>query len=366
MKRVLLTIALLCAAAPACDDDDDAAAGNKPTDAATDMAVDKNQSDTGTSVDAGDAAGGDAGSAALEERGRYLVNGVLGCGGCHTSREAGAKPFAGVKCFRDTMPTVDGKGCINSANLTNHSTGLGTRTPTQIKDMLRKGVRPDGKYLFSHMPSYLFANLTDGDADAIVAYLKTVTGVDNMLPANEDPWTDDKRPMAQSPQAVKLEAIPTAPAAADPAAASRGRYLAALSCIECHTPAAADPLAFGFDVARAFEGGRSFTVGAATVVSMNLTPDDTGIKAYSAAGIVKVLKMGIDKDGKRVCSPMRSYAGMTDADANDIANYLLALPPKVNAISMQCSMDVVVDGGTDAGNDGGDAANDVATEAGAD
>jgi mono/diheme cytochrome c family protein len=361
MKKVLLTIALLCAAAPACDDNDDAAPGGKSMDAAVDMAVDKGQPETAPSADAGDASGGDASGTALEDRGRYLVNGVLGCGGCHTSRDTGAKPLAGVKCFRDTMPTVDGKGCINSANLTNHSTGLGTRTATQIKDMLRKGVRPDGKYLFSHMPTYLFANLTDADADAIAAYLKTVAGVDNMLPANEDPWTDDKRPMAQSPQAVKLEAIPTAPAAADPAAAGRGRYLAALACIECHTPTPAHPTAFGFDVARAFEGGRAFTVGAATVTSMNLTPDDTGIKAYSAAGIVKVLKMGIDKDGKRVCSPMRSYAGMTDADANDIANYLLGLPPKMNTIAMQCSMDVVVDGGTDAG-----ATGDAATEAGTD
>jgi mono/diheme cytochrome c family protein len=361
MKRALLTIAFLCATASACDDDT-LDPGNKPKDAATDRPADTTadmtgQSETAPPADTGDGPGGDA-STALEDRGRYLVNGVLGCGGCHTSREPGAKPLAGVKCFRDTMPTVDGKGCINSGNLTNHSTGLGTRTPAQIKDMLRKGVRPDGKYLFSHMPSYLFANLTDADADAIVAYLKAVPGVDNMLPANEDPWTDDKRPMAQSPQVVKLEAIPAVPAGApDPAAAGRGRYLASLACIECHSPPAADPLAFGFDAARAFEGGRSFMVGAATVYSMNLTPDDTGIKSYSAAGIVKVLKMGLDKDGKRVCSPMRSYAMMTDADASDIASYLLALPPKVNALPMQCSMDVLMDGGTDA-------AGDLATEAG--
>jgi mono/diheme cytochrome c family protein len=353
MKRALLTIALLCTAA-ACDDD---TGGNKPTDAATDRPADMaGQSDTAPPADTGDAPAGDA-STALEDRGRYLVTGVLGCGGCHTSREPGAKALAGVKCFRDTMPTVDGKGCINSGNLTNHGTGLGTLTAAQIKDMLRKGLRPDGKYLFSHMPSYLFANLTDADADAIAAYLKTVPGVDNMLPANEDPWTDDKRPMAQSPQVVKLEALPAVPAgAADPAAAGRGRYLASLACVECHSPTAADPTAFGFDAARAFEGGRSFMVGAATVYSLNLTPDDTGIKSYSVAGMVKVLKMGIDKDGKRVCSPMRSYAGMTDADASDIASYLLALPPKVNAIPMQCSMDLLMDGGTD----GSDAAGDTA------
>jgi mono/diheme cytochrome c family protein len=308
---------------------------------------------------AGEVASADGGEpAASAERGKYLVQSVLNCGGCHTSREMGAPVLGGVKCFRDTMTTVAGKGCINSANLTNHETGLKNRTNAQIKDVLRTGLRPDGKYLFSHMPTYLFANLTDVDADSIVAYLRTVPAADNMLPANEDPWTDDKRPAAQSPQPVKLSepsAIPTVPAgAANAESAGRGRYLAALTCIECHTKAPTDPAVDrAFDVALAYQGGKSFTGTMGMVYSFNLTPDDTGIKSFSAADIVKVLKQNRDPMGKGVCSPMRSWPNMTDGDATDIAHYLLALPPKVNMLPMQCAVENS-DAGSDA-SDGGDA-----------
>jgi hypothetical protein len=89
------------------------------------------------------------------------------------------------------------------------------------------------------------------------------------------------------------------------------------------------------------------------VYSFNLTPDDTGIKAFSAADIVKVLKQNRDPMGKGVCSPMRSWPNMTDGDATDIAHYLLALPPKVNMLPMQCAVENS-DAGSDA-SDGGDA-----------
>jgi hypothetical protein len=91
------------------------------------------------------------------------------------------------------------------------------------------------------------------------------------------------------------------------------------------------------DAAKAYEGGREYTVGAMKVYSVNLTPDDTGLKGWSAAGIVKVIKMGLDRNGARICSPMRALPGMTDQDATDIANYLLSLPPKANMIPMQCT-----------------------------
>jgi mono/diheme cytochrome c family protein len=252
------------------------------------------------------------------------------------------KPLAGAVCFRDSMPTVMGKGCLNSANLTNHETGLKNRTDQQIIDMIRTGKRPDGKYLYAPMPTHLFANLTDNDAQAIVDYLRTVPGVDNMLPANEEPWGNDTRPTAQALVPVKLDeanAIPAVGAGA-PAGAANGRYLAALTCIECHTKPLPDAMPTkAFDVTLAFQGGKSFAVtGGGTVYSANLTPDDTGTKGWAPADFVKVLKMGLDREGKKVCPPMRSYATMTDGDATDIGTYLLSLPAKANMIPMQCSM----------------------------
>ena len=358
----LVGVAGLAGAAGCSDEEDQPAdAGRDAPGSTGDTRVDvpaDSPADAPSQVDGADAGGGGDAASALVQRGSYLVGSVLGCGGCHTSRDTGAKPLAGARCWRDTMPTVDGKGCVHTPNLTDHPTGLKTRNDSQIKDLIRGGLRPDGKYLFSHMPSHLFANLTDGDADAIVAYLRTVTGVDNMLPANEDPWLDTMRPSSPALVPVKLsepDAIPlVVPGTANTDSVARGRYLAALTCIECHTKPLADPSATrAFDVGLAYQGGRSFTVGGGMVYSVNLTPDATGLQGWSASDIVKVLKLSLDREGKRVCSPMRAYASMTDGDATDIANYLLALPAKANAIPMQCSMPVPTDGGADGGIDGG-------------
>ncbi len=362
MKRALLPFLVCVAGALAgCDDDPAAGVADGGPDAARNVpAVD---------APAGDAAK-DSGGADPAARGAYLVGSVLGCGGCHTSREMGAKPLAGVTCFRDTMPTVAGKGCINTPNLTNHDTGLRSYNDDQIKELIRKGLRPDGKYLFSAMPTHLFANLTDADVSAIVAYLRTVPGVETTLPANEEPWQDAMRPSSPILVPIKLDeanAIPQVPSgAANAESAGRGRYLAALTCIECHTKPLADPNAtHSFDVSVAYAGGRSFTSGATMVYSVNLTPDQTGTKGWSPADIVKVLKMSLDRDGNRVCAPMRSYASMTDGDATDIANYLLALPAKANAIPMQCSMPATDGGTSDSGSPEAGATDASATDSGA-
>ena len=98
MNRVLLTIAVLCASATGCDHYD-STPSNKPMDAAADRPADvTSQSDKAPPGDTADAATGDA-SSALEDRGRYLVNGILACGGRVERKarvELGAKQIEGV------------------------------------------------------------------------------------------------------------------------------------------------------------------------------------------------------------------------------------------------------------------------------
>jgi mono/diheme cytochrome c family protein len=124
--------------------------------------------------------------------------------------------------------------------------------------------------------------------------------------------------------------------------ARRGRYLAAVTCIECHSPELPMGMADKpYDVSKAFSGGREYTATinmmSRKVYSSNVTPDGTGIAGWTAADIVKVLKMGLDKMGGRTCTPMGTYPAMKDEDATDIANYLLALPAKMNQIPQQCA-----------------------------
>jgi mono/diheme cytochrome c family protein len=356
---VSLTLAL-----PACDDDDDTgspdagmvvgggggggAGGGAGGTGGGGGAAGGGGAPAGVDGGAGDAGGPVLSTAAT--RGRYLANSVFGCAGCHTPRGAMGldmtKLFGGNDCFRD-FDTMDAeKGCIASANLTPHETGIKNRTDQELKDMFLKGERPDGKLLFglhngsAIMPYHLLANMTSADADAIVAYLRSLTPVDHQVKASQPPF--DTRP-TMAVQTVKLTdttAFPEVPAAAANAdSARRGRSLAAIVCVECHSPAAAAGTLAGFDATKTFQGGRMFgPVMGMNVASANLTPDDTGLKGWTTDDIVKVLKMGTDKMGKRVCSPMPSYPNMTDDDAKDIANYLLALPAKQNPVAAMCAL----------------------------
>jgi hypothetical protein len=134
----------------------------------------------------------DAGRTQIE-RGRYIMNTLAACTFCHTPLNPDGtrdltRLFAGVDCFVDIDPTP-GVGCISSRNLTNDPTGLMNATDAQIKNAIKNGVRTDGKTLAPVMPYWVFHNMMDSDVDAIVAYLRTVPGVNHTVQANEPPWS---------------------------------------------------------------------------------------------------------------------------------------------------------------------------------
>lgn len=354
--RYCATALILCLAA--CGDDDDtttdtradstadtadSAGDSAPTDTADDVA------DTALDTDTAD-------PAAQIERGRYLVENVAGCPDCHTPRKAdgsfdGDKKLAGLDCFFDIVPGDDALGCVATANLTNHATGLANRTDQQIKDMFQKGVRPDGKFLVNVMPYWVFGNISDADADAIVAYLRSVPGVDHTVSATQPPLAN---PPAAAP-VVDLDQIPMPRADyPDQEAAMRGRYLAANvgPCLDCHTASTAPGSAEARQWDKAFQGGEGFGRDALglppflpeTVFSVNLTPDATGLQGWTVADVKKVLKEGLSKDGKIVCPPMPAgpggaFGGLSDADATDIAHFVVSLEAKDNAIPNQCAID---------------------------
>ena len=122
---------------------------------------------------------------------------------------------------------------------------------------------------------------------------------------------------------------------ADSAQVERGKYLVKFGgCNDCHTPGyfLGNP-----DTAR-FLGGSDvgFEVpGLGTFVGRNLTPDkDTGLGNWTKEEIITAFQTGVRPDGRVLGPPMpwRSYAGLTQSDANAIADYLRSLPPVHQAI----------------------------------
>lgn len=122
-----------------------------------------------------DAAAADAKQIA---RGKYLVT-LGGCGDCHTPGYFFGKPdMARTLGGSDVGFAIPGLGVFVAPNLApDKETGLGTWTTAQIVAAFTKGERPDGRMLAPIMPWRALANLTQSDALAIVAYLRSLPPV---------------------------------------------------------------------------------------------------------------------------------------------------------------------------------------------
>jgi len=303
-------------------------------------------------------------------RGQYIMNVVGACTFCHTPLlDNGMRDLenllAGVDCFIDLdgpnfIDNKNGTGCLSTRNLTNDETGLKNATDTQIKDAFRNGVRTDGKRLFPLMPYYLFHNMSDDDADAVVAYLRTVPGVSHTVKANEVPFSlyNDDQPSGFTyvPFMTDTE-IPLPIGGANNESAMRGRYLTSSVglCMDCHTPEVA-PFAITLDTTKAFAGGKIFpktqlglvdTTDHAypiQIVTRNLTTDATGLMGWTKDQIKAAIGQGKDRDGNGVCAATHGgltppYAALEPQDLDDIAEYLSLLPPIANdTAAMNCGL----------------------------
>ncbi len=297
-------------------------------------------------------------------RGQYIMNVLGACTFCHTpllpngSRDLD-NLFAGVDCFADLdSPTFadngNGMGCISTRNLTNDATGLKNATDAQIKDAFQNGNRTDGKKIVPLMPFFLFHNMTDDDADAIVAYLRTVPGRNHQVKANEPPFslyndgTVTSLPPLFNTQIVPFTdaEIPMPMVASE--SAMRGRYLATKVglCIDCHS--ATLPGSFlEIDKTKIFGGGRvfnqeqlglidpTFTTYPPAIAARNLSSHSTGLGGWTKAQIKAAIAEGKDRDGKAVCAAthgglISGYAALEPQDLDDIVEYISQLPPVDN------------------------------------
>jgi mono/diheme cytochrome c family protein len=120
---------------------------------------------------------------ALINRGAYLTT-VAGCGDCHTPGHFFGKPDAARLLGGSEVGfEIPGLGFFYGSNLTpDRETGLGRWSEADIIKAIRTGVRPDGRILAPAMPVQNFAKLTDEDARAIAAYLKSLKPVSNKVP----------------------------------------------------------------------------------------------------------------------------------------------------------------------------------------
>ena len=135
------------------------------------------------------------------ERGKYLVT-IASCHDCHTPGYFLGKPdmtrYLGGSDVGFELP---GLGVFHGPNLTpDKETGLGNWTDAQVLAALQTGTRPDGRMLAPIMPWHAFAALTRQDADAIVAFLRSVPPVSHKVPGPFGP--------AEMPTSYVMKIVP--------------------------------------------------------------------------------------------------------------------------------------------------------------
>ncbi len=109
------------------------------------------------------------------ERGRYIVEDVAYCTNCHTPRTTGtnfdrAHWLQGGPLFWQPAHTVP-----NYPQLVPRIGGQPPATDAQMITLLTTGLWTDGKPLRAPMPPF---HMTKEDAEAVLAYLKTIKGAE--------------------------------------------------------------------------------------------------------------------------------------------------------------------------------------------
>jgi mono/diheme cytochrome c family protein len=234
------------------------------------------------------------------EHGRHLVSAVFLCTQCH------GQNLAGSVLFEDTLTAR-----LAPSNLTAGRGGVGQAyTDVDWVNAIRHGIRRDGRPGIA-MLSNVFYPMSDADLGAMIAYLKSMPPVDNVVPPTRLGLLG-RFYVLQTPDVLPAATINhTAPRPSSPApgvTAEYGHYLAGI-CTFCHGPNYA---------------GSSGPRGAA-----NLTPVGD-LAHWTEADFLNTLRTGKTPDGKVLKPdemPWSSLGQMTDDELKAVWLFLKTLPP---------------------------------------
>ncbi|MBL8704998.1 MAG: c-type cytochrome [Rhodospirillales bacterium] len=129
------------------------------------------------------------------KRGEYLAT-IMDCTGCHTPGALIGKPEQARALSGSTIGfAIPALGIFYPPNLTpDRETGLGKWTEGEIVKAVRTGETPSGRTLVPIMPYHSYARLTDADAQALAAYLKSLKPIRHQAPAPTGPQEKPKAP----------------------------------------------------------------------------------------------------------------------------------------------------------------------------
>ena len=262
-------------------------------------------------------------------RGKYLVEAVNGCLGCHSEVDA-KTPAMPPKAGREGAGLVwaeHGMPWLVAPNITpDPETGAGRWSDDALARAIREGVGHDGRALFPVMPYERYRTMSDEDLASVIVYIRSLSPVRNALPLSAPPFPVN-RLINGVPQPI-LEPVP-APDLSTPE--KRGKYLVTMgACSDCHSPMDAH----GQRIAGLeFAGGFPLENPNGKKTSANLTPDPSGIPYYDEALFVEVMRTGKVKARElHSVMPWGYYRHMTDEDLKSMFAYLKMLTPVKHSV----------------------------------
>ncbi len=259
----------------------------------------------------------------MRERGDYLVNGIVACGNCHTPRNADATAVSDMRLAGGFL-IEEPEFRAYAPNITQDTeTGIGTWSDKEIMRAIREGIRPDGTIIGPPMPIPSYRGISDSDVRAIVAYLRTVPPVRNIVPRSEyhiplpESWGP---PLGTVPDVSRDDPL------------AYGTYLgnALGHCMECHTPMVNGSFDFSRTGAGGFLLNKPLGLELAAVTA-NITPHpEQGIGKWTDDEIKTAITQGVSRDGRKLAPIMAFpyYRNMSDADLDALIVYLRSLPPQ--------------------------------------
>ncbi len=258
--------------------------------------------------------------------GEYLFK-AAGCGHCHTAEDG--PPLAGGR------PLETPFGVFHTPNITAHdAAGIGAWSDDAFVLALRHGIRPDGSAYYPAFPFTSYTRMTDADALAILAYIRTLPVSDRPNRDHELAWYVSWRFAARVWQWLFFKPSEYRPRSDKGTAWNRGAYIAeALGhCQECHTPRD------WFGALRTELAYAGNADGPEGELVPNITPHpETGIGDWSRESLHTFLRFGELPNGEYTAGTMdaviQGTGQLTDADRNALIDYLRGLPPIDNRVS---------------------------------
>ena len=267
-------------------------------------------------------------------RGKYLVEGLLQCYGCHSETDFTHRPerpmpgkMGGGFVFPNATVELPEPNRVVAPNISpDLDYGAGKWKDSDFVRALRQGIGHDGRTLYPLMPYQYFRNLSDEDLASVIVYERSI------------PPVHIQRPKTVLTEDIKktFEPLPPLMRVPQPNASDRvayGKYLVnAGHCDGCHTPTDEhlNPIP-GME----FAGGALLTgywgpdpKQMISVASLNLTPDPSGIAYFDEGMFIEVIRTGNVK--ARPLSnimPWGFFRKLSDEDLKAIFAYLRTLKP---------------------------------------